>query len=39
MGTAEMAKLESNYPKWKLLSATTIKLIAVIRSRLKYDVL
>lgn len=30
MGTAEMAELESNCPKWKFLSATTIKLIAVI---------
>lgn len=30
MGTAGMAQLESNRPKWKLLSATTIKLIAVV---------
>ncbi len=30
MGTAEMAELESNYPKWKFLSATVIKLIAVV---------
>lgn len=30
MGTAEMAELKSNCPKWKLLSATAIKLIAVV---------
>lgn len=30
MGTAEIAELKSNCPKWKLLSATAIKLIAVV---------
>ncbi len=30
MGTAEMAELGSNCPKWKLLSATAIKFIAVV---------